>query len=235
MNKKTTKKQEFLNFSQIAKEWWDPEGEFKILHQILPIRMEYIVKNIGRNNIKNLEILDLGCGGGLTCEALARLNAKVTGIDFVKENIEIAKNHAIKSKLKINYINEDIDLINFKKKYDAILLLEVIEHLDDWQKLINKIKKNLKPGGLLILSTINRTKLSKIFAIFVAENILKWVPKNTHDYNKLVTPIELKKSLIENNFKIKNINGINFNLLIREWELSDKKFYINYFCTAKLN
>ena len=235
MNKKTSKKQEFHNFSQIAKEWWDPEGEFKILHQILPIRMEYIVKNIGRNNIENLEILDLGCGGGLTCEALARLNAKVTGIDFVKENIEIAKNHAIKSKLKINYINEDIDLINFKKKYDAILLLEVIEHLDDWQKLIKKIKKNLKPGGLLILSTINRTKLSKIFAIFVAENILKWVPKNTHDYNKLVKPIELKKSLIENNFKIKNINGINFNLFIREWELSDKKFYINYFCTAKLN
>ena len=234
MSKKTTKKQEFEHFSKIANEWWQPKGKFKILHSILPIRIEYILKNIELNKIKNLEILDLGCGGGLTCEPLAKLGANVTGIDFIDKNIKVAKNHAIKSKLKINYIHGDLDTISIKRKYDLILILEVLEHIDEWETLIKKIKYNLKPKGKLIISTINKTHFAKLFGIFFAENILKWIPKNTHDFNKLIKPEKLKKVLCNEKFLIKNLEGMNFNPISREWILSDKLYPINYFCTAQL-
>lgn len=234
MTKNTSKNQEFKHFNSISKEWWRPEGKFKILHDILPIRMDYILNNIGKRKINNMNILDLGCGGGLICEPLARLKANVTGLDFVEQNIKIAKEHAQSSNLKIKYIHADLDSINLKKKYDLILMLEIIEHLDNWDVLISKIKKNLKPKGILIFSSINQTILSKIFAIFLAENILKWIPKNTHDFNKLVKPNQLKKVLIENKFIIKNTMGLNFNPISKEWKLNDNIFPMNYFCTAQL-
>lgn len=235
MIKKTSKIQEYKKFKKIALEWWKPKGKFKILHEILPIRIEYIKSNIKKKSIENLDILDLGCGGGLTCEPLAKLKAKVTGVDFIKENIEVAKNHAKLSNLEINYMIQDLDKINIKTKYDVILILEVIEHLDDWEKLILNIKKNLKPKGKIIISTINKNYLSKIFAIYVAENILKWIPKNTHDYQKLVNPKNLKEFLMKNGFAIENVTGMNFNPLANKWKLSKKNFSINYFCTATLN
>ena len=228
MNKKKSKKQEYNNFSSIDKEWWEPEGKFRILHKILPIRIDY-------KKIKKLDILDLGCGGGLTCEPLARLGASVTGVDFVEENIKVAKNHASQSNLNISYFHNDIDSILIKKKYDLILILEVLEHLDNWESLIKKIKKNLKPKGKIVFSTINKTQLAKITSIFIAENILNWVPKNTHDYNKLIKPEDLIKVLKKNKFKIKNIEGMNFNPLTREWNLSKNFYPINYFCTAEIN
>ena len=235
MSKKNSKKQEFDNFSQIASEWWEIKGKFKILHQILPIRIQYILDNIENKIDKNIDILDLGCGGGLTCEPLARLGANITGIDFIKENIEIAKKHACKSQLDITYIHQDLDKLQLDKKFDLILILEVLEHLDDWSLIIRKIKRNLKPRGKIIISTINRTKLAKIFGIYVAENILKWVPKNTHDYNKLIKPTELKDILSQNNFTIKNLMGMNYNLIERNWYLSKEIYPINYFCTAEMN
>jgi len=235
MSNKSSKNREFNHFSKIAKEWWLSNGKFKILHEIIPLRMKYILKIVEQKKIKGLEILDLGCGGGLTCEPLARLKAKVTGIDFVKQNIEVAKNHARISELKINYIHDDLDSLKVKKKYDIILLLEILEHLDDWDSLIPKIKNILKPKGLLVISTINKTSFSKIFAIFVAEKILKWVPKNTHDYDKFITPTELSKILCENNFKILDTTGLNFNPLLRQWKLNNNIYPINYFCTAKLS
>ena len=234
MNEKKSKKQEFNNFSSIAGEWWKPDGKFKILHKILPIRIDYILNKIEYNKIKELEILDLGCGGGLTCEPLARLGASVTGVDFVDENIKIAKNHAIQSQLKIRYFHNDLDSITIKEKFDLILILEVLEHLDNWQLLIKKIKKNLKPKGKVIFSTINKTQLARITSIFIAENILNWVPKNTHDYKKLIKPEDLINVLKRNNFKIKNIEGMNFNPLTQEWNLSKNFYPINYFCTAEL-
>jgi len=234
MSKKKSKNQEYNNFASIAKEWWEPDGKFKILHKILPIRIEYILNKIDYNKIRSLEILDLGCGGGLTCEPLARLGASVTGIDFVKENIKIAKNHAIQSNLNISYIHNDLESISIKKKYDLILILEVLEHLDNWELLIKKIKKNLKPRGKIVFSTINKTQLAKITSIFIAEYILNWVPKNTHDYNKLIKPEDLIKVLKKNNFKIKNITGMNFNPLTQEWSLNKNFYPINYFCTAEL-
>ncbi|MDC0056590.1 bifunctional 2-polyprenyl-6-hydroxyphenol methylase/3-demethylubiquinol 3-O-methyltransferase UbiG [Alphaproteobacteria bacterium] len=235
MSNKSSKSREFKHFSKIAKEWWIPDGKFKILHEITPLRIKYILKMINQKQIKDLEILDLGCGGGLTCEPLARLKAKVTGVDFVKQNIEVAKNHAKISKLQINYIHEDLDSLKIKKKYDIVLLLEILEHLDNWKNIILKIKKILKPNGLLVISSINKTSLSKIFAIFVAENILKWVPKNTHDYDKFVTPNELSNILSKNNFNILDTTGMNFNPFSRQWKLNKNIYPINYFCAAKLS
>ena len=152
MKKNNSKNHEFKNFTDLALEWWNPNGKFKILHEILPLRMEYILANINKDNIKNLNILDLGCGGGLTCEPLARLGASVTGVDFIKKNIEISKQHAFESKLKINYIHKDLNNINFKKKYDVILLLEVLEHIDQWEILIKMVLS--VPFQLLIIKIV---------------------------------------------------------------------------------
>ena len=135
MIKKISKTNEFENFSKLSQEWWNPEGKFKVIHRILPLRINYILNNIDQTKIKNFDILDLGCGGGLTCEPLSRVGAKVTGIDFIKKNIEIAKNHAKKENLNIQYLHQDLHKIKLKKKYDVILLLEVLEHLDFWENI----------------------------------------------------------------------------------------------------
>ena len=234
MTKKISKNQEFNHFTNIAKEWWIPEGKFKILHEILPIRIEYILDNFNKD-IKNLDILDLGCGGGLTCEPLAKLGGNITGLDFVKENVEIAKKHSIKSKLKIKYIHADIDIIKIKQKFDLILVLEVLEHLQNWENFIKKLKKNLKPNGVLIISTINKTQFAKYLGIFVAENILNWIPKNTHDYNKFIKTEELANVLKKENFTIKNFTGLVYNPINDKWTLRKKNKMINYFCSAIMN
>ena len=228
-----SKNEEFALFNQLSDEWWNENGKFKILHQIKSHRMTYILDQINNRNIKNLKILDVGCGGGIICEPLARLGAKVTGIDFVPNNIIAAKIHSKKNKLKINYINKDIEKSKLDEKFDIILMFEVLEHLDDWKKTIKNIKKNLNNNGLIIISTINRNLLSKLFAINIAENILHWIPKGTHDYNKLIKPEELKRILLNEKFNFNNIKGLVFNPLNREWKLS-KNYMINYFCTASL-
>ena len=228
-----SKNEEFALFNQLSDEWWNENGKFKILHQIKSHRMTYILDQINNRNIKNLKILDVGCGGGIICEPLARLGAKVTGIDFAPNNIIAAKIHSKKNKLKINYINKDIEKSKLDEKFDIILMFEVLEHLDNWKKTIKNIKKNLNKNGLIIISTINRNLLSKLFAINIAENILHWIPKGTHDYNKLIKPEELKKILLKEKFNFNNIKGLVFNPLNREWKLS-KNYMINYFCTASL-
>ena len=228
-----SKNEEFAFFNQLSDEWWNENGKFKILHQIKSHRMSYILDQINNRNIRNLKILDVGCGGGIICEPLARLGARVTGIDFAPNNIIAAKIHSKKNKLNINYINKDIEKSKLDEKFDIILMFEVLEHLDDWKKTIKNIKKNLNKNGLIIISTINRNLLSKLFAIDIAENILHWIPKGTHDYNKLIKPEELKKFLLKEKFNFNNITGLVFNPLNREWKLS-KNYMINYFCTASL-
>jgi 2-polyprenyl-6-hydroxyphenyl methylase/3-demethylubiquinone-9 3-methyltransferase len=228
-----SKNEEFAFFNQLSDEWWNENGKFKILHQIKSHRISYILDQINNRNIRNLKILDVGCGGGIICEPLARLGAKVTGIDFAPNNIIAAKIHSKKNKLKINYINKDIEKSKLDEKFDIILMFEVLEHLDNWKKTIKNIKKNLNKNGLIIISTINRNPLSKLFAINIAENILHWIPKGTHDYNKLIKPEELKKILLKEKFNFKNIKGLVFNPLNREWKLS-KNYMINYFCTASI-
>ncbi len=228
-----SKNEEFDLFNQLSDEWWNENGKFKILHQIKSLRMSYILDQINNRNIRNLKILDVGCGGGIICEPLARLGAKVTGIDFAPNNIIAAKIHSKKNKLKINYINKDIEKSKLDEKFDIILMFEVLEHLDNWKETIKNIKKNLNKNGLIIISTINRNLFSKLFAINIAENILNWIPKGTHDYKKLIKPEELKKILLKEKFNFNNIKGLVFDPLNREWKLS-KNYMINYFCTANL-
>jgi len=230
MRRKINKNVEFDHFQELSNEWWDSNGKFKVLHTLTPLRIKYIKNN---KTLNGLEILDLGCGGGLVCEPLARLGANVTGIDFVKKNIETAKHHAKISKLDITYINQDLLSIKLNRQFDIILMLEVIEHLNNWKSAVNKILRHLKPSGKIIFSTINRTFHSRIFAIFFAEEVIKWIPKKTHNYLKLVRPKELISFLEKNNMKVLDTTGLIFNPILREWFLNKKMTRINYFCTAQ--
>lgn len=233
MNTKTNNKEHDF-FDKLSKEWWDEDGKFSVLHKIRPLRIRYILDQLNKKNIVEAEILDLGCGGGLVSESLAKLGAVVTGVDFVKENIKIASDHASKNNLNINYINQNIEKLKIKKKFDVIIMFEILEHLDDWKVFIMKIKKNLKKNGILIISTINRNVISKISAIYIAENILKWIPKGTHEFNKFIKPSEIHTCLKNNNFKFKDITGLEFSLLDYEWKLTNNT-NINYFCTYEYN
>ena len=229
-----SKLSEFEHFTKLADQWWSESGKFKILHDLQPLRVQYIIDQIWPKKINKLKILDLGCGGGLVCEPLAKLGANVTGVDFVKQNIEAAKIHAMKNKLKINYIHKDVNDIKLKSSYDVIIAYEVLEHLKDWPDLIKKIKTLLKANGKLIISTINRNFFSKIIAIYIAEKILKWIPEDTHDYNKFIKPKELETVLQRENFKVNNFTGLVFNPIENIWKLNANKTKINYFCSAKL-
>ncbi|MBI04555.1 MAG: bifunctional 3-demethylubiquinol 3-O-methyltransferase/2-polyprenyl-6-hydroxyphenol methylase [Pelagibacteraceae bacterium] len=230
-----SKNSELEHFTELSNEWWSENGKFKLLHRIRHIRMKYIIDQYKPKKIKNSKILDIGCGGGLITESLAMKGGIVTGIDFVKNNIKIAKKHAFINNLKINYIYEDIQKLNHKKKYNLIIIFEVLEHLENWEMLVKKIKKLLLKDGLLIISTINRNFLSKIFAIEIAENILKWIPKNTHKYSKLIKPDELTDCLKNEDFIINNLCGLTYNPFSKRWKLNKKNTNINYFCSAKKN
>ena len=232
---KRSKLSEYKHFKKLSNEWWSEKGKYKILHKIKHIRMEYILNFIDSQKLKNFKILDIGCGGGLISESLAKLGAKVTGIDFVENNIKEAKSHALKKKLKIDYYVQDLENLNLNNKFDLIILFEVLEHLNNWDKSLIKIKKFLKKNGILIISTINKNFLSNILAIKIAENFLNWVPKNTHDYNKFITPKELEIFLKKENFSIVDISGLVFNPITNEWKLNKYNKLVNYFCTAKLN
>ena len=216
-------------FKSLSEEWWDENGKFKVLHKIRPIRVKYVLDQINNKKVKNLDILDLGCGGGLVSESLSRLGANVTGIDFVKNNIEIAKQHSYKKKLKINYKYANIETLKIKNKYDVIIMYEILEHLNDWETFLLKISKNLKNKGILVISTINRNILSKFAAIYLAENVLKWIPKGTHTYRKFIKPQEITNCLESENFLIKNLSGLVFNPIDMNWKISVNSS-INYFC-----
>ncbi len=221
---------EYELFNKLSKEWWDENGKFKVLHQIRPIRIKYILDQLNNNNLKNMDILDLGCGGGLVCESLSRLGAKVTGIDFVENNIEVAKIHSIKKNLNINYIHADIEKLDLKKKFDLIIIFEVLEHLNNWKNFLIGIKKYLKKNGLIIISTINRNLISKYSVIYIAENILGWIPKGTHSYEKFIKPEEIEYFMKDNKLFLNDMKGLVYNPTSLDWQLS-KNTMINYFCT----
>lgn len=233
-DKSKINKAEYELFDSLSAEWWDENGKFKVLHQIRPIRIQYILNQLKDLDLKNTKILDLGCGGGLVSESLSRLGAKVTGIDFVANNINIARHHSIKSKLKIDYIHGDIEKIKMNKKFDLIIMFEILEHVNNWKKLLLKIDKNLKKDGKIIISTINRNLISKFTAIYLAESILKWIPKGTHRFEKFIKPKEIEVCLKKNHYALENIKGLEFNPLNYSWMLSENT-KINYFCTFKKN
>ena len=228
------KKSEFDHFSDLASEWWLKNGKFKILHEIQPIRIKFIQDVINKKTLNKLSILDLGCGGGLVSEGLAKLGANVTGIDFIKDNINAAKIHANKNNLKINYKKLNFENEKINSKFDVIVIFEVLEHLSNWKSFLKKIKLNLNPNGALIISTINKNLISKFFAIDLAENLLNWIPKNTHNYHKFIKPEELEFFLSNNNFKKIKIKGMVYDPFKSSWKLNYNS-KINYFCSCFLN
>ena len=228
-------KKEIEKFSKMAAEWWDPEGKFKPLHKFNPIRIKYIKDNIiysfklksKEQPLQKINILDIGCGGGLLSEPMARLGANVTGIDASDKNIKIAKLHAKKNKLNINYFCSSPEKLKIKKKFDVILNMEIIEHVEDINFFIKSCSKLLKKNGLMFVATLNKTLKSYVFAIIGAEYVLRWLPIGTHDWEKFVKPEDLKNILSKNNLKIEKIDGMNFDIFKDEWNIS-KDTSINY-------
>ena len=219
-------------FDELSNEWWNETGNFEALHSFNPIRIKFILNLIGKS-IKALNILDIGCGGGILCEPLARLGANVTGIDENKKAILVAREHAKKMNLKINYKLGNITDINFQKKFDVITCMEVLEHVDSVDLLIKKSRESLINGGFFVGSTINQTITSYLTAIFFAENILKIVPKTTHEWTKFIRPNKLKKLLIMNEFSNIQFQGVFYNFLKKKWNfVSTEK--INYLFSSKL-
>jgi len=238
----TINKKEIEKFSKIAEEWWDPHGKFKPLHKFNPIRIRYIKDNIIKNfnlnfkdkPLKKINILDIGCGGGLLSEPMSRLGANIVGIDASKKNIEVAKFHAHTKKLKINYICASPETLKTKKKFDVILNMEIVEHVEDIDFFIKESSNLLKKNGLMFIATLNKTLKSYFFAIIGAEYILNWLPIGTHDWDKFVKPKDIIRICKKNNLIIKRIDGIKFNLLNDQWSLS-KDNSVNYIAKFKKN
>ena len=238
----TINKEEIQKFSNLADEWWDVNGKFKPLHMFNPIRIEYILDQISNhfkldivqeNLLKNLEILDIGCGGGLISEPMARLGGNVTGIDAAEKNIRIASIHSKKNNLKINYLNNSPEELKERNKFDIILNLEVVEHVDNLDLYLQSCSKLLKKNGLMFTATINRTLTSYVKAIVGAEYILRWLPIGTHDWNKFIKPEELEKKLNNQNFTTNNIKGLSFNPILNKWKKSEN-LSVNYIiCSIK--
>ena len=238
----TINKEEIQKFSELASEWWNPEGKFKPLHMFNPIRIEYIlekikdhysIKNQNGNILKGLNILDIGCGGGLISEPMCRLGANVTGIDASEKNIKVAKLHSAKSKLKINYQTKSPEQLDASEKFDIILNLEIVEHVDNVKLYLKSCNSLLKNNGLMFTATLNRTIVSYIKAIIGAEYILRWLPIGTHDWNKFIKPEELELLLAENSFSTKEVKGLEFNPFLRKWKKSNN-LKVNYIiCSIK--
>ena len=228
-------KKEIEKFSKMAAEWWDPSGKFKPLHKFNPIRIKYIKENIinsfklkaKQRPLDKINILDIGCGGGLLSEPMTRLGANVTGIDASSKNISIAKLHAKKNKLKINYLCSSPEKLKIKKKFDVILNMEIVEHVSDLDYFIKSCSGLLKKNGIMFIATINKTLKSYVFAIVGAEYIMRWLPIGTHDWNSFVDPEKLNTICSNFNLKKYKENGMSYNIILDEWRVSNDKS-VNY-------
>ena len=239
----TINKEEIQKFSKLADEWWDVNGKFKPLHMFNPIRIEYILDEITKHfkldrktklPLKGLEILDIGCGGGLISEPMARLGGNVTGIDAAEKNIKIASLHSKESNLKINYQDKSPEQLKEKEKFDIILNLEIVEHVENLDLYLQSCYNLLKRNGLMFTATINRTLTSYVKAIIGAEYVLRWLPIGTHDWNKFVVPNELELITNKKNFKTDEIIGMKFNPLNNKWNTSSD-LSVNYIATFLKN
>ena len=235
MKNNTINKKEIEKFSKIAEEWWNPEGKFKPLHKFNPIRISYIKENIietfklenKKNPLKNIKILDVGCGGGLLSEPMCRLGATVTGIDASDKNINVAKIHSQKDNLKINYFCSSPEKFKIDDKFDVILNMEIVEHVEDVNFFLSSCNKLLKKNGIMFVATLNKTLKSYFFAIIGAEYILRWLPIGTHEWEKFLKPEDLISIQKKNNLKLDKLNGMNFNFLKDKWSVGDDKS-VNY-------
>ena len=241
MKTNTINKEEIEKFSRIAEEWWDPEGKFKPLHKFNPIRISYIKNNIVESfklenkekPLENIKILDIGCGGGLLSEPFKRLGAEIVGIDASTKNINVAKLHAKKNNLNIKYHCTSPENFKTDIKFDVILNMEIIEHVEDVDFFLKSCAKLLRKNGIMFVATLNKTLKSYLFAIIGAEYILRWLPIGTHDWNKFLKPEELENYLAKEKFSTIDIRGLKFNPLTNKWKKSND-LSVNYIiCSLK--
>jgi 2-polyprenyl-6-hydroxyphenyl methylase/3-demethylubiquinone-9 3-methyltransferase len=232
---------EVAKFSRLSQEWWDPKGRMAPLHKINPLRLGYIrdaaCRKFGRNVkslscLSGLRILDIGCGAGLLCEPLARLGAQVIGIDPSPSNIAAAKLHADRGHLSIDYRCTTVDEIDARERFDVVLAMEVVEHVTDVGLFLKRCAAMLKPGGLMVVSTINRNWKSFALAIVGAEYVLRWLPRGTHQWEKFVTPDELAKHLLDNRLVVTEETGVIYNPFADKWSLSSD-LDVNYMVVAE--
>lgn len=229
---------EVAKFEAMAAEWWDPNGKFKPLHLMNPCRLDYITTQIaaefdrnlaGPHPLAGLRILDIGCGGGLLSEPMARLGADVVGADAAARNIPVAQVHAEQSGLKIDYrITTAEDMAAAGEQFDVVLNMEVVEHVADPLAYLTACQQLLKPGGLMLCSTLNRNPKSFMMAIVGAEWVMRWLPKGTHDWAKFITPAELYELIRKAGLTPVDKKGMVFNPVSWRWSLSDRDLSVNY-------
>jgi 2-polyprenyl-6-hydroxyphenyl methylase/3-demethylubiquinone-9 3-methyltransferase len=233
---------ELAKFSAMADDWWDPSGKFAPLHKFNPVRLAYIRDwalrhfrrdETARHPLDGLTVLDIGCGGGLLCEPLTRLGASVTGIDAGGKNVVVARLHAERMGLAIDYRETTSEALAAEgKRFDIVLNMEVVEHVDNVPLYIKSCADLVAPGGLLFSATINRTLRARALAVFFAENVLRWLPRGTHDWNKFLTSDELKALITRNGLRIADQCGVVFNPLADEWRKSTD-MGVNYMVLAE--
>ena len=242
MSETTINDAEIAKFTAMAEEWWDPKGKFKPLHKFNPVRLAYIRDHLvshfsrdtsGMRPLEGLKIVDIGCGGGLLCEPLTRLGASVTGVDAAERNIAIAKIHAEKSGLDIDYrVTTSEALVEAGEKYDVVLNMEVVEHVDNVPLYMKSCADLVAPDGLMFTATLNRTARAYALAILGAEYVLRWLPRGTHDWKKFLTPDEIRSLLRRNGLNVIDGKGVTFNPIADEWRLSSD-MAVNYMVLAE--
>ncbi len=231
----TINKKEIEKFSKIAEEWWNPEGKFKPLHKFNPIRISYIKDNVikslklsnKKNPLEKVKILDIGCGGGLLSEPMKKLGAEVVGIDASENNIKIAKLHAKKNKLNIKYFCSSPENYKAKDKFDVILNMEIVEHVEDVDLFLKSSSKLLKKNGIMFVATLNKTLKSYLFAIVGAEYVLRWLPIGTHEWEKFIKPNDLINILKKYSLNLEKIDGMKFDIIRDAWSISSDQS-VNY-------
>ncbi len=229
---------EIAKFEAMAAEWWDPHGKFKPLHMLNPCRLDYITQQIAgefdrdltaSEPFAGLRILDIGCGGGLLSEPMARLGADVVGADAAERNLPVARIHAEQSGLEIDYRHTTAeDMAATGEQFDVVLNMEVVEHVADPQAYLTATQQLLKPGGLQVCSTINRNPKSYAMAIIGAEVVMRWLPRGTHEWNKFITPDELFDLLRQAGLEPVDRKGFVFNPILWSWSISDRDLSVNY-------
>lgn len=237
----TVDDREVDKFSALSERWWDPAGPFRPLHRMNPVRLDYVRDQIcaefgrdptARRALDGLQVVDVGCGGGLLCEPLTRLGATVTGLDAAGDGIAAARAHADAMGLDIEYRDVEARVLTEEgKRFDVVLALEVVEHVSDVQAFLNDLSALVKPDGLVILSTLNRTPQSFALGVVAAEYLLRWLPRGTHDWRKFLTPEELGKAAAEAGLNVVDRSGFQYHLLRESWTRGDD-LSINYAMTA---
>jgi 2-polyprenyl-6-hydroxyphenyl methylase / 3-demethylubiquinone-9 3-methyltransferase len=238
----TVDEDEVARFGRFARQWWDARGPMAALHKLNPVRLGYIRDHAAAHfdrdptrldSLKGLRILDIGCGGGVLSEPLARLGAAMVGADPAEDNIEVAQHHGAQAGLKIDYRCTTAEALNQAgESFDIVLAMEVVEHVADFDLFVELAAAMVKPGGLLFVATLNRTMKSFALAIVGAEYILRWLPRGTHQWDKFITPEELEIAIEESELRVVNESGVIYNLLADRWQLSTD-MDVNYMVVAE--